>query len=257
MEIASEADELLQSNKTVWKALGLRQGDNVLFFPAPNALVPIMFARFMNKRKATFIDTNEISVSTLIKLSAQMKLTNVTVKLASLTGKLPVADGTFDVAYSDRGLSYFVSEGASTNEVEPLVKELVRVVKSGGKVAALEDNGAPVMYPCPPEILSIRSKIEAPKTDRLIMGRKAYSLFKGSGLKRLVLHSFSSFLLGEQKEKMGAELKRRMSALDQMKGGSSSVNVQELEKYRGWLKSHLGNESFLMQFNSILTIGEK
>jgi ubiquinone/menaquinone biosynthesis C-methylase UbiE len=257
MEIASTEDELLQSNRNVWKELGLRSGDTVLFFPAPNALVPIMFARFMNKRKATFIDTNEISVSTLIKLSAQMKLTNVTVKLASLSGKLPVADGAFDVAYSDRGLSYFVSDADRSNDAQVLAKELMRVVRSGGKVAALEDNGAPVIFPCPPEVLSIRSKIEAPKTDRLIMGRKAYSLFKACGLKRIELRSFSSFIKGEEKQKMETELKRRISNLDQMKDGASGVNAQELEKYKAWLKTQLSNDSLLIQFNSILTFGEK
>ncbi|MDG6997452.1 MAG: class I SAM-dependent methyltransferase, partial [Nitrososphaerota archaeon] len=95
----------------------------------------------MNKRKVTFVDTNEISVSTLIKLSAQLKLSNVTVKLASPSGKLPLSDCAFDIVYSDWGLSHYVSESSKPGEAEALVKELVRVTKAGGKLAALEDNG--------------------------------------------------------------------------------------------------------------------
>ena len=163
-EIASDEDELSESNRHVWKLLGIKQGDTALFFPAPNALVPLMFARFMNKRKVTFVDTNEISVSTLIKLAAQMKLSNITVKLGSPQGKFPVPDNMFDLSFSDWGLSYFSSRTSKSNDAEVIARELVRVVKSGGKVACLEENGTPVMYPCPPEILAIRSKSNPPES---------------------------------------------------------------------------------------------
>ena len=218
-----------------------------------------MFARFMNKRKVTFVDTNEISVSTLIKLSAQLKLSNVIVKLASPSGKLPLADSAFDIVYSDWGLSHYLSESSRPGDAEALVKELVRVTKTGGKLAALEDNGAPVMYPCPTEILAIRSKIEAPRSERLIMGRKLYSIFRANNLQNIQLRAFANFLTGNDKEKMSAELKRRIATLDMAKESLSfsGVNPQEMEKYKAWLKSQIANESFLMQFNSILAIGEK
>ncbi|MDG6999839.1 MAG: methyltransferase domain-containing protein [Nitrososphaerota archaeon] len=259
MEIASNEDELLESNRSIWKSLGFRQSDNALFFPAPNALVPIMFARFMNKRKVTFADTNEISVSTLIKLSAQLKLSNVTVKLASPTGKLPLADSSFDVVYSDWGLSHFASETGRAADSDALARELVRVVKDGGKLVALEDNGAPVMYPCPQEILSIRTKIESPRAERLIMGRKIYSIFKANNLKHIQLKAYANFLTGEDRERMGAELKRRVAFLESAKESHTltGVTLQEVERYRSWLKAQLTNDSFLMQFNSILAIGEK
>ncbi len=255
-EIASDEDELSDSNRQVWKLLGIKQGDTALFFPAPNALVPLMFARFMNKRKVTFVDTNEICVSTLIKLAAQMRLSNVTVKLAASNGKFPLPDNSFDLSISDWGLSYFTSP--STN-VETLTKELVRVVKQGGKVGALEENGAPVMYPCPPEILAIRSKIESPRAERLIMGRRVYGLFKANNLKNVTMRGFSNFLPGERQEKMNAELKRRVVTLDAARDIMTTLGVspQEIDKYISWLKSQIGNQSFLIQFNSILTIGEK
>jgi ubiquinone/menaquinone biosynthesis C-methylase UbiE len=256
-EIASEEDELSESNRRVWKLLETKQGDSALFFPAPNALVPIMFARFMNKRKVTFVDTNEISVSTLIKLAAQLKLSNITVKLASPQGKFPVPDSMCDIAFSDWGLSYFTNPSLRQNEPEILTKELVRVTKQGGKVACLEENGAPVMYPCPQEILSIRSKLEAARAERLVMGRRVYSLFKANNLKKISLHGFSNFLTGDSQEKMRAELNRRIMALEASKDTSSGVSSQEIERYSSWLRSQIGNQSFLIQFNSILSIAEK
>lgn len=258
-EIASDEDELTKSNRQVWKLLGIKQDETALFFPAPNALVPLMFARFMNKRKVTFVDTNEISVSTMIKLSAQMKLSNVTVKLANPQGKFPIPDNMYDLSYSDWGLSYFSSRAGKSNDSETLAKELVRVVKSGGKVAALEENGAPVMYPCPSEILAIRSKIDSTRADRLIMGRRVYSLFKSNNLKKIGMYGFSNFLTGEMQEKMGAELRRKINNLESTRDILSSLGVspQEIDKYSAWLKSQIGNQSFLIQFNSILTIGEK
>lgn len=258
-EIASDEDELSESNRQIWKSLGIKQGDNALFFPAPNALVPIMFARFMNKRKVTFVDTNEIMVSTLIKLAAQMKLTNVTVKLASYQGKIPVADNAFDLAYSDWGFSYFLAQSNKPNDADTLARELLRVVRAGGKIAALEENGAPVMYPCPSEILAIKSKIELPRAERLIMGRKVYGLFKTNNLKKISLCGYSNFLTGDLPEKMNSELKRRISALDSLRDnpGGLGVTSQEIDKYRSWLKSQIGNAAFLIQFNSILTIAEK
>jgi ubiquinone/menaquinone biosynthesis C-methylase UbiE len=258
-EIVSDEDELTESNRQIWKLLGIKQGETALFFPAPNALVPLMFARFMNKRKVTFVDTNEVSVSTLIKLAAQMKLSNVTVKLASPQGKFPVPDNTFDVSYSDWGLSYFTTHASKASDSEILAKELVRVAKSGGKVAALEENGTPVMYPCPPEILAIRSKIDSTRADRLIMGRRVYSLFRANNVKKISMHGFSNFLTGEMQEKMGAELKRKINSIESTKDIVSSLGVapQDIDKYTAWLKSQIGNQSFLIQFNSILTIGEK
>ncbi|MHB2036207.1 MAG: methyltransferase domain-containing protein [Nitrososphaerales archaeon] len=256
-EIASDEDELSESNRQVWKLLGIKQGDSALFFPAPNALVPIMFAKFMNRRKVTFVDTNEISVSTLIKLAAQMKLSNVTVKLASPQGKFPVPDGMFDISFSDWGLSNFSS--SRSGDAEILAKELVRAVKPGGKIGALEENGAPVLYPCPPEIMAIRSKIESPRAERLIMGRRVYGLFKANNLKKIGLYGFSNFLTGERQEKMSAELKRRITTLESTRDilTALGVSAQEIERYASWLKSQIGNQSFLIQFNSILTIGEK
>jgi len=258
-EIASTEDELSESNRQVWKLLGIKQGDTTLFFPAPNALVPLMFAKFMNKRKVTFVDTNDISVSTLIKLAAQMKLSNVTVKLTSPQGKFPVPDSMFDLSFCDWGLSYFSSQSAKSNDAEIIARELVRVVKSGGKVAALEENGAPVMYPCPSDILAIRSKIDSQRADRLIMGRRVYGLFKSNNLKKISMHGFSNFLTGERQEKMGAELKRKIGTLESTKDIITALGVspQEVDKYASWLKSQIGNQSFLIQFNSILTIGEK
>ena len=105
------------------EVLGIKQGDTALFFPAPNALVPLMFAKFMNKRKVTFVDTNEISVSTLIKLAAQMKLSNTTVKLTSPQGKFPVPDNMFDLSFSDWGLSSFSSRSAKSNDAEVISRE--------------------------------------------------------------------------------------------------------------------------------------
>jgi ubiquinone/menaquinone biosynthesis C-methylase UbiE len=179
--------------------------------------------------------------------------------LASSQGKIPVPDNLFDFSYSDWGLSYFSTHAFKSSDSEVLAKELVRVVKSGGKVAALEENGAPVMYPCPAEILAIRSKVDSARADRLIMGRRVYSLFKSNSLKKLTMRGFSNFLTGEMTEKMNAELNRRINALESTRDtvASFGVSQQEIDRYASWLKSQIGNQSFLIQFNSILTIGEK
>lgn len=258
-EIASTDDELYGSNRKIWRMLGIKKGDSAIFFPVPNALIPVMFAKFMNKRKVTFVDTNEINVSTLLKLSAQMKLSNVTVKLASSLGRFPVLDSIFDLAFSDWGLSHFAGTSQRVGDPEALAKELVRVTKPGGKIACIEENGAPVMFPCPPEIMSIRSKIESPRADRLIMGRKVYGFFKANNLKKIELHGFSDFLTGERQDHMRAEINRVLSNLENNRNSitGSGVSSQEIDKYGSWLKSQLGNESFLIQLNSILTIGTK
>lgn len=259
-EISSKKkDELSNSNKEIWKSLGIGQSHNALFFPAPNALVPLMFAKFMNKRKVTFVDTNEINVSTLIRLAAELKLSNVTVKLGSMTGKFPVADNAFDLVYSDWGLSSFVLPAAKGSDADSVVKELVRILKPGGKIAALEENGAPVMYPCPTEILAIRSKMDAHRADRLIMGRRVFGLFKSNKLKNITLRGYSNFVSSDDKERMKDELSRRISAIEGSVDiyNGFGVSQQELEKYKTWLKSQITYEPFLIQFNSILTIAEK
>ena len=148
----------------------------------------------MNKRKVTFVDTNEINVSTLIKLAAQDRLSNVTVKLAANTGKFPLADNSFDIVYSDWGLSSSLEQNAKEGYSETLVHELVRVLRPGGKIAALEENGAPVMYPCPPEIVRIRTKMDSQRADRLIMGRRVFGFFKRLQVEKRDSQRLLSFL---------------------------------------------------------------
>ena len=91
------------------------------------------------------------------------------------------------------------------------------------------------------------------------MGRRVYGLFKSNNLKKISMYGFSNFLTGERQEKMGAELKRRIDALESTRDIITALGVspQEVDKYSSWLKSQIGNQSFLIQFNSILTIGEK
>lgn len=256
-EIITLKGELLDSNRQIWQSLGIKQSDCALFFPVPNALIPLKFARYMNRRKVTFVDTSDINVSTLISLSAELKLSNVTVKLASPSGKFPIADSAFDVAYSDLGFSSLYSDHRI--DIDSVTKELVRVVKTGGKIAALDENGAPVMYPCPPEIQMIRAKFDAPRADRLIMGRRIYGAFRSNGLKNIRMTGYSRFLTSDDGEKMQAEITRRVSALEFAENGQPkpSATVQEIEKYKTWLNSQLGSDSFLIQFNLILAVGEK
>ncbi|MHB1909025.1 MAG: class I SAM-dependent methyltransferase [Nitrososphaerales archaeon] len=251
-EITTRGGELLDSNRQIWQNLGIKQTDTALFFPASNALVPIRFAKFMNKRKVTFVDTSEVNVSTLISLAADLKLANVTVKLANTSGKFPIADNAVDLVYSDLGFSSFLQEYKV--DIESLTKELTRVLKPGGKLAALDENGAPVMYPCPPEIQAIRAKIDAPRAEKLVMGRRMYSAFKSSGLKNVKLVGYSRFLTSDDQELMSAELSRRITALEPHDPKNPSP---EIEKYRSWLKSQMSSDSFLIQFNTILAVGEK
>ncbi len=258
-EITTKGSELLDSNKQIWQSLGIKQTDTVLFFPAPNALVPLRFAKFMNKRKVTFVDTNDINVSTLISLAADLKLSNVTVKLANPNGKFPIADSAFEIVYSDLGFSSFTQE--IKIDVDSLTKELVRILKPGGKLAALDENGAPVMYPCPSEIQAIRTKIDALRADKLVMGRRIYGAFKAGGLKNTKLVGYSRIVTSDDRELMEAELSRRIANLDshsqEYQLPKASVSSQEIEKYKAWLKSQMSSDAFMIQFNTILTIGEK
>jgi ubiquinone/menaquinone biosynthesis C-methylase UbiE len=254
-EITTPKGDLLDSNRQIWQSLGIKQTDSAVFFPVPNALIPLKFAKFMNKRKVTFVDTSEINVSTLISLAAQLKLSNATVKLASKSGKFPIADSAFDLAYSDLGFSSLFSE--QRIEIDTLTKELARVVKSGGKIAALDENGAPVMYPCPPEIQMIRAKLDAPRAEGLIMGRKIYRSFKSAGLRNIRLAGYSRFLTSDDSEKMKSEIARRISAIDVFGSQRPGATPQEVERYKSWLSSQTKSDSFLIQFNLIFAVGEK
>jgi ubiquinone/menaquinone biosynthesis C-methylase UbiE len=250
---------VLESNKQIWQSLGIKQTDNALFFPAPNALIPLRFAKFMNKRKVTFVDTSDINVSKLISLAVDLKLSNVTVKLANPGGKFPLGDSAFEIIYSDLGFSTFSQE--LKIDIDALTKELVRILKPGGKLAALDENGAPVMYPCPPEIQAIRTKLDASRADKLIMGRRIFGALKANGLKNTKLVGYSRFVTSDDRELLKTELQRRIANLDFHNSDSqiskSSTTPQEIEKYRAWLKSQVSSESFLIQFNTILAMGEK
>jgi ubiquinone/menaquinone biosynthesis C-methylase UbiE len=259
-EITTKGGELLDSNRHIWQSLGIKQTDNALFFPTPNALVPLRFAKFMNKRKVTFVDTNEVNVGTLLSLASELKLSNVTVKLAGPNGKFPIPDSSFDLVYSDLGFSTFLQDHRI--DLDPLTKELVRIVKPEGKIASLDENGTPVMYPCPSEIQAIRAKLDAPRSDRLIMGRRIYGTYKANGLKNIQLIGYSRFVTSDDGELMQAELTRKIAALDSQNhestsGNKAMITPQEIEKYKSWLKLQMGSNSFMIQFNTILAVATK
>jgi predicted polyphosphate/ATP-dependent NAD kinase len=91
------------------------------------------------------------------------------------------------------------------------------------------------------------------------MGLRVYSLFKSNNVKKISMYGFSNFLTGEKQDKMSAELKRKINSLESSRDIITALGVsnQEMDRYAAWLKSQVGNQSFLIQFNSILTIGEK
>jgi SAM-dependent methyltransferase len=259
LEITSERKNLVEPNVEIWEDLGIKQTDSVLFFPTPNVLIPIAFAKFMKKRKVTFVDSSEINVSTLIALAADLRLPNVTVKLASPNGKFPIEDSAFDLIFSDWGYSHFAQENRSAAAIEPeaLTKELVRILKSGGRIASLDENGPPVMFPCPPEVTTIKAKLDALKGEKYAVGRRIYALFKSSGLKNVRLKGYSRFLTRDEGERLNGEIGRRIHALDSFRDPKSGVVQQEIDRYKQWLRAQLSNDSFVIQFNSLLTIGEK
>jgi SAM-dependent methyltransferase len=260
LEITSQHKDLVEPNVEIWEDLGIKQSDGVLFFPTPNVLVPIAFAKFMKKRKVTFADASEINVSTLISLAADLRLSNVTVKLVARSGKFPLPDDSFDKIFSDWGYSALSQAGLAIDP-NALTKELVRMLKPGGTLAALDENGPPIMFPCPPEVLAVKAKVDALRADRYGSGRRVYALFKSNGLKNVRLRGYSRFLTKDEAgESLVAEITRRIQALDALRDSSSSrptLNAQELEKYRQWLKAQALSDTFVMQFNSILTTGQK
>ena len=75
----------------------------------------------------------------------------------------------------------------------------------------------------------------------------------------MILKGYSHFLTSDDGDRMNDELNRRLKLVESSSQFYAGIGVtaQEQEKYKSWLKSQLNNESFFMQFNSILAVAEK
>ena len=78
-------------------------------------------------------------------------------------------------------------------------------------------------------------------------------------MKNIKLKGYSHFLTSDDRERMKDEINRRIMLVDSSSQFYSGIGVtaQDQETYKSWLKSQINNESYFIQFNSILTVAEK
>jgi ubiquinone/menaquinone biosynthesis C-methylase UbiE len=146
------------------------------------------FARFLPNGKVVGIDTENFLLNMAREDAAQKGLKNVHYQLGNIL-KLPFPDNSFDVVFEHALFTYL------SPYKEIALKEMLRVVKSGGIIASREhDIDTMIFYPDSKilsEAMALRKIMYEEAEADLRMGRKLKYLYSDPRLQSFIISSSS------------------------------------------------------------------
>lgn len=126
--------EILDPNR-VLNAVGLKKGDTFLDAGSGDGYMSLAASRILGEEgKVYAVDIWEESINTFKEQIEKESIRNIEAAVADITQKIPVDDESIDILYMGNVLHGFVEN----DEVEPVMKEIQRVIKQGGSFAVVE-----------------------------------------------------------------------------------------------------------------------
>lgn len=126
--------EILDPNR-VLSAVGLKKGDTFLDAGSGDGYMSLAASRILGEEgKVYAVDIWEESINTFKEQIEKESIRNIEAAVADITQKIPVDDESIDILYMGNVLHGFVEN----DEVEPVMKEIQRVIKQGGSFAVVE-----------------------------------------------------------------------------------------------------------------------
>lgn len=126
--------EILDANR-VLSAIGLKKGDIFLDAGSGDGYMSLAASKIVGEEgKVYAIDVWEESVNNFKEEIKKESIKNIDTMIADITEKIPITDESIDILYMGNVLHGFVEN----DEVEPVMKEVQRVVKQGGSFAVVE-----------------------------------------------------------------------------------------------------------------------
>ena len=126
--------EILDPNR-VLSAIGLKKGDTFLDAGSGDGYMSLAASKIIgDEGKIYAVDAWEESINTFKEEIKKENIKNIETIVADIIQKIPIADESVDILYMGNVLHGFVEN----NEVEPVMKEIQRVIKEGGSFAVVE-----------------------------------------------------------------------------------------------------------------------
>ena len=126
--------EILDSNR-VLSAIGLKEGDIFLDAGSGDGYMSLAASKIVgDEGKVYAVDAWEESINIFKGEIEKESIKNIETIVADITQKIPIDDESIDILYMGNVLHGFVENG----EVEPVMKEIQRVIKQGGSFAVAE-----------------------------------------------------------------------------------------------------------------------
>lgn len=126
--------EILDANR-VLSAIGLKKGDIFLDAGSGDGYMSLAASKIVgDEGKVYAIDVWEESINNFKEEIKKESIKNVEAMVADITEKIPITDESVDILYMGNVLHGFVEN----DEIEPVMKEVQRVVKQGGSFAVVE-----------------------------------------------------------------------------------------------------------------------
>lgn len=119
----------------VLNVIGVKEGEVFLDAGCGDGFISLSAVRFVGDSGRVYaVDIYQKSIEELQKEIERNKLQNIEALIADVTEKIPVADNSTDICLLANVLHGFVEN----NETEKALKEIVRVLKSDGRLAVVE-----------------------------------------------------------------------------------------------------------------------
>lgn len=126
--------EILDPNR-VLSVTGLKKGDTFLDAGSGDGYMSLAASKIVgDEGKIYAVDVWEESVNNLKEEIEKKNIKNIEAIIGDITQKIPIADESIDILYMGNVLHGFVEN----DEVEPVMKEIQRVIKQGGSFTVVE-----------------------------------------------------------------------------------------------------------------------
>jgi len=218
--------------------------------------ISVGFARLLESGKVIAIDVDDKSLKEAEETAKKQALHNIFFQKSNILD-LPFAENTFDVVFT-RATLYHLKENKKA------IKEMLRVTKNGGIIAAVEpDIGGMFYYPedsAIKEAQKIRTEALTKDGADLILGRKLKRLFIESGCSKAIGFSTSEARgdlksLQEITEYLANELSDTPWGQELVK--QNFVTKEKIKYYQDAYRKFAQNSGAFMVFNWCEAIGFK
>lgn len=216
--------EAAERYRLKYELLNVKSGETVLDLGCGAGDDLVRFGQFAGASgRVVGVDINEAMIATARERVAELGMPQVETRHIE-PGPLPFADMSFDAVHTERVLMH-------VPDIDPTIREIVRVLRPGGRVVACELDRASVVWDLPDLDLQARlSHVQGGPNP--LMGRQLVRRFRQAGLTNLEAHGSWLVAAGERDIEGNEVLIEQRLRVGVANGDLSETDVSRYREYR-------------------------